>query len=479
MIGLVVLAVAIIAVVLWLKGKKEVPVKPQETLKQEEIKVSSAPKKQISPQGRKRAIKHCLLTLMQPETQYTAAGLFPQVHCFYEETTQEEVDECLNELWNGGTGEVQREEVYGKYIFCLRSVGKTGLMPQQKKNEALKRAILANMKPGERYTIIDMLNQFDCFDDQVSPQRVSALLTQLGERGTGEIRRVEEGGKAYFSLVPNESEAVKRDILASMEPGARYTIGDMIDQFDCFHAQTSPQRISALLNQLGPDFTGEIISFQDERKTFYRLANDDDRDQRTAEVMFSKMKPGVRYTVEDMLDQFDCFGPDTPLEKVRDLLPRLNLPGMTRVIQTQENGNTYYSRAEGTPCSVPQYSPPTHTTSTPSYSSPQYSYDPSIPLYSLNTGRGLSQSELDYYGTAAYNGFPAAMMDVIGAERPTLDSMLGRLDAIKDVADEIKKMRRSSIDRAAFEQACYRAGVDPNSFRQSDLDELQNYLNQP
>ena len=478
MIGLVVLAVVIIAVVLWLKGKKEVPVKPQETLQQEEIKVSSAPKKQISPQGRKRAIKHCFLTLMQPETQYTAADLFLRARSFYEDTTQEEVDECLTELWNGGTGEIQRMEQDGEYVFCLRTAEKMRMTWGGKK-EATKRAILANMKPGERYTIRDMLDQFDCFDDQTSPQRVSALLTELGERGTGEIRRVEEGGKAYFSLVPNENEAVKREILASMEPGARYTIGDMIDQFDCFHAQTSPQRISALLNQLGPDFTGEIISFQDERKTFYRLANDDDRDQRTAEIMFSKMKPGVRYTVEDMLDQFDCFGPDTPLEKVRDLLPRLNFPGMTRVIQTQENGNTYYSRAEGTPCSVPQYSPPTHTTSTPSYSSPQYSYDPSIPLYSLNTGRGLSQSELDYYGTAAYNGFPAAMMDVIGAERPTLDSMLGRLDAIKDVADEIKKMRLSSIDRAAFEQACYRAGVDPDSFRQSDLDELQNFLNQP
>ena len=74
------------------------------------------------------------------------------------------------------------------------------LTPQQEKNEATKQGILANMEIGERYTIGDMLTTFDCFDAGTSPQRVSALLSQMGAKGTGEIVRTEEKGKAYFSL---------------------------------------------------------------------------------------------------------------------------------------------------------------------------------------------------------------------------------------------------------------------------------------
>jgi len=74
------------------------------------------------------------------------------------------------------------------------------LTPQQEKNEATKQGILANMEVGERYSIGDMLLTFDCFDAGTSPQRVSALLSQMGAKGTGEIVRTEEKGKAYFSL---------------------------------------------------------------------------------------------------------------------------------------------------------------------------------------------------------------------------------------------------------------------------------------
>ena len=74
------------------------------------------------------------------------------------------------------------------------------LTPQQEKNEATKQGILANMEVGERYTIGDMLTTFDCFEAGTSPQRVSALLSQMGAKGTGEIVRTEEKGKAYFSL---------------------------------------------------------------------------------------------------------------------------------------------------------------------------------------------------------------------------------------------------------------------------------------
>ena len=71
---------------------------------------------------------------------------------------------------------------------------------QQEKNEVTKRGILSNMELGERYTIGDMLMKFDCFEAGTSPQRVSALLSQMGAKGTGEIVRTEDKGKAYFSL---------------------------------------------------------------------------------------------------------------------------------------------------------------------------------------------------------------------------------------------------------------------------------------
>jgi len=74
------------------------------------------------------------------------------------------------------------------------------LTPQQEKNEQTKQGILANMEVGKQYTIGDMLTMFDCFEPTTSPQRVSALLSQLGAKGTGQIVRTEEKGKAYFAL---------------------------------------------------------------------------------------------------------------------------------------------------------------------------------------------------------------------------------------------------------------------------------------
>ena len=74
------------------------------------------------------------------------------------------------------------------------------LTPQQEKNEQTKQGILANMEVGKQYTIGDMLMTFDCFEPTTSPQRVSALLSQLGAKGTGQIVRTEDKGKAYFAL---------------------------------------------------------------------------------------------------------------------------------------------------------------------------------------------------------------------------------------------------------------------------------------
>jgi len=74
------------------------------------------------------------------------------------------------------------------------------LTPAQEANLRTMEGILANMEVGKKYTIGDMLMTFDCFEPTTSPQRVSALLSKLGAKGTGQVVRTEEKGKAYFAL---------------------------------------------------------------------------------------------------------------------------------------------------------------------------------------------------------------------------------------------------------------------------------------
>ena len=47
-----------------------------------------------------------------------------------------------------------------------------------------------------------MLITFDCFPETMTPNRLSALLSQLGPYGTQQVERTEEKGKAYFTLSP-------------------------------------------------------------------------------------------------------------------------------------------------------------------------------------------------------------------------------------------------------------------------------------
>ena len=80
------------------------------------------------------------------------------------------------------------------------SNGERKLTPHQVENEKIKEGILDNMEKGVRYTIADMLVTFDCFPEAMSANRLSALLSQLGPRGTQQIARSEEKGRAYFAL---------------------------------------------------------------------------------------------------------------------------------------------------------------------------------------------------------------------------------------------------------------------------------------
>ena len=78
--------------------------------------------------------------------------------------------------------------------------GERKLTPHQIENEQIKEGILDNMSLGTIYSIADMLCTFDCFPENMTPNRLSALLSQLGPKGTQQIERIEQKGKVYFSL---------------------------------------------------------------------------------------------------------------------------------------------------------------------------------------------------------------------------------------------------------------------------------------
>lgn len=99
-------------------------------------------------------------------------------------------------------GDADMVEFFEKRLVQVnkKSNAERKLTPHQQENEKIKEGILDNMKTAVRYTIADMLVTFDCFPETMTPQRLSALLSQLGSRGSNQIIRTEEKGKAYFSL---------------------------------------------------------------------------------------------------------------------------------------------------------------------------------------------------------------------------------------------------------------------------------------
>ena len=81
-----------------------------------------------------------------------------------------------------------------------KSTSERKFTPHQVENEHIKEGILDNMENGVQYTTADMLMTFDCFPEGMTINRLSALLSQLGARGTNQIVRTEVKGKAYFAL---------------------------------------------------------------------------------------------------------------------------------------------------------------------------------------------------------------------------------------------------------------------------------------
>lgn len=67
----------------------------------------------------------------------------------------------------------------------------------QVENEGIKTNIVNEMVEGERYTITEMIAKLPCCNGFTN-SKITALVTQLVKEG--EVVRVEEKGRAYFTL---------------------------------------------------------------------------------------------------------------------------------------------------------------------------------------------------------------------------------------------------------------------------------------
>ena len=119
------------------------------------------------------------------------------------------------------------------------------------------------MKEVDTMTYVDALNvAIANLSDAEAVEKLSALRDQYVKRASAErkptAKQVENAG-------------FKSDILAWMEPGAKYLSVDVAKGVPSIVAAgISVQRVSAMLTQLVND--GAIIRTEDKRKSFYSLA---------------------------------------------------------------------------------------------------------------------------------------------------------------------------------------------------------------
>jgi len=78
-----------------------------------------------------------------------------------------------------------------------KSTGERKPTKTQIANEGFKACIVEHMEPGRLYTVTELSKEIP-FGEELSTQRVSALVRQLKEAGA--VVRTEEKRKAYFSL---------------------------------------------------------------------------------------------------------------------------------------------------------------------------------------------------------------------------------------------------------------------------------------
>lgn len=70
---------------------------------------------------------------------------------------------------------------------------------RQIENEALKGQIVEAMEPNRLYSVGEMLKEFVFFPADMTPQRLSAIMTQLVS--ANKVERIVEKRKVYFKVI--------------------------------------------------------------------------------------------------------------------------------------------------------------------------------------------------------------------------------------------------------------------------------------
>ena len=189
-------------------------------------------------------------------------------------------------------------------------------------NWALKEAILASMKPGELYTIAEIIQNCPEACD-LTNQRVSVIVRQLIP---SHIERVEGKDLARFrlatsqclkpqSLTTRSADCVtdgelKDIILASMEPQKLYTITDLVN--NCSEiSDLSNRRVASVVRQLVPS---PIERIERNRKAYFRLAKQSAKqkpavtsdavriaNEMLREAILASMEIGKLYTIAEII----------------------------------------------------------------------------------------------------------------------------------------------------------------------------------
>ena len=105
---------------------------------------------------------------------------------------------------------------------------------------------------------------------EACPYDVDEVVSFLNHK----IAQIDKRADAPRKLTPAQeaNEVIKHGILENMEVGKRYTIKEMLTSFDCFDSETSVQKVSQLLRQLGTVGTGEIVRTEEKGKAYFSLA---------------------------------------------------------------------------------------------------------------------------------------------------------------------------------------------------------------
>lgn len=113
------------------------------------------------------------------------------------------LDECPYTVFHTAKGDIsadQMAEFAAHEVELLSKKNSADKKPtaQQEANNTIKTAILEVLADGQKRTVSELLKQVPGLPEDMTNQRMSALVRQLVE--SGQVVRTEEKRKAYFSI---------------------------------------------------------------------------------------------------------------------------------------------------------------------------------------------------------------------------------------------------------------------------------------